>query len=256
MIPLEGHRFRPPFAAGQCRALLVLGVVLAMALGLAPVSSLGRVFLRTGLAKQMIDPVRIGWSEAFRGDFEIDGEAVAVQVLSSRSGTKITLERLESHFESRGGGFAGASGARLGWGLAVWPDRRAHVLLLSHPLGRGTLVFVNYRRPAGVAGLKSPLAADVPVYPGAELSRTVSRAESGLRIAFFETFASQGEVFGFYENSLAGNGWRPALRDARGSALPRSLLLYLKNGRLSCISVDSTGTGRMNVITVLTKDID
>jgi len=234
----------------------MLLTTLAVAVCLAPVGSPARVFLRTGLAKDMIDPLRLGWREAFHGDFEIDGEAVAMQVLASRSDPKMTLKRLESHFESRGARFAGASGARLGWGLAAWPDRSAHVLLVSHPLASDTLVFVHHRRSAARSGLKSPLAADIPVYPGAELSRTVSRAESGLRIAFFETAASEGEVLGYYESNLSRNGWHPALKDAHGRALPRSLLFYLKKSRVCCISLDSAGLGRMNLITVLTKDID
>lgn len=238
------------------KAVSILSTVLALVFLNGPLQSEGRVFLRTGLAKDMIDPVQIGWREAFRGDLEIDGASVAAQVLSSRSGAKTTLKRIESFFESRGARFAGAGGARIAWGLAAWPDRAAHILLVSQPLKRGTLVFVYHRREDSRAPLKKPFAADLPVYPGAELSRSVARAESGLRMGFYETTASEGEVLDYYENTLPGNGWHAALQDSRGRALPRSFLIFLKDKRLCCISVKSSGVGRMNLITVLSKDID
>lgn len=203
----------------------------------------------------MIEAERIGWSEAFRGKFEVDGVPMETQILSTGNSCRNTLDRLESIFEKKGAQFSGFADTEMGWGLAVWPQqkRKATVFVISPRIKGNTLAFVCQSRIESSKPRASSDIHGVPDYPGSRVSRTVTRKETNLNLRFLRTNAQTGEIMNFYENSLGRADWQPILADRMGKGAGKSIRLYQKEDLFCCISVKSSGIDRENVVIVLVK---
>ncbi len=235
------------------RTSCLLMAVLGVAMILTDFAD-ARVFMRFRRGGNIIEPAQMGWSDVLSCEFVIDGVASNVQVLSSRSSAPATFRRIEAIYGGRGAQFAGFSGREIAWGVAESEGRSTRIMIIAPFAMNSTLIFLFHDKESSPPRAVRRMPSGIPDFPGGRITRTAARPKTGLEVAFLRTQTPPADVLSFYERALAGEGWEPLIPDRSGRHARGSILFFRKGNRISCISVDSSGEGMPNVITVLSKD--
>lgn len=191
----------------------------------------------------------LGWQQVYDTSMRIDGRNAEVQLWQSLEFPDRVLTTLEAHCLNGGLASGFFMGQRMGWGLSVANGDLVKHLVFSPDGNRNT--FVLHIRTSGSS--ISPAAETDWLMPGATPARTLSNPETGLFFMQSHISASNKQVRDFYRDRFAADGWSPHLSGGRQSPMDHDV--YTKKGRLSLLSVKSTGQDRLTQITMVQQEI-
>jgi hypothetical protein len=232
------------------RPLLIPVTLLLLFLGGA---ASARVFENLGRVAQPPAGSQPGWSLAYSARWTLNGSRAEVEVWSASEPLAAALDHLRAEASRQGDIAAFLPGSAMAWGAVGGHGRMARFLCKTSESGRQTLVFRFsqseadfHRTVAGPAegGLPDSLRAP----PGARPVFTAANEDSGTTIAVFTADGTPGEACAFMAESLAGNGWSPALGKT-GSIGPMGF--YLRRDALCGFSAKMSGHDGSCVVTVL-----
>lgn len=229
-----------------CLSLLAAGLFFA-------VMADARVYWRWGGAhQQALSEEHTGWTLAHEQNLALNGQPVHLQGFGARGTNRQILDQLKRLYEEREAVVATFSDFEMGWGLAVWPDRRTTFLVMTHRAFPQPLVFLNHTTTASASSETSTLQG-IPDYPVGRPGSTIWQAERGMGVRFIFTRDKADAIRTWYDQTLGAQGWAPFFDGGRANTRG-PLAVYERDTDLITVSITaSPQEPGEQIITVLLK---
>jgi hypothetical protein len=230
----------------------LLPVAVALVLACAIVCQ-GRVFMRWNAASQGAQAMeKLGGKLTYDAAMTVNGGRGRLMVFSFDGALAETTRRLSGAFGIDK--FNGDS-ETMAIGSATSGDNVIKLIALSPGSETQTLVFMFEQSSADAKA-----SGDVPQrhymevvspYPGSDPVFYAKDDNTGMSLEISTTAAGAGDARAFFDSSLAGAGWKPAMPEQNSG-----FAVFQRGSEVSCVLIAADETTGRNRITVLHKPLE